>query len=513
MSDSLDSSFRNNAMSPAHPNNREVAFTALQDVRSRLDCFFTRPTQRVLLIKGPWGSGKSHFLRDYFSKATPPQSDKKLLPKWISYTSLFGCTSIQQLEDRVSACVQPSSLWNKISDGGVINTTRTFFYAFCIRFLGASFSSPISSAIWHFTKTRQLLIVIDDVERAHRDLRLEDVLGFASGLTENSRAELKIILVCNTEKLPAGGADALSQLREKVVHAELFFNPCPKELVEEFFGHKEQASTMLECLAAIGEGNIRIVSRVSSALTEINQLFMDRGASLYSEDKNEIVRICVFYFRAGRAITSDWYDSHWKTLFESDGAGGRKKKHDPAHELLKRLGASWSDFGPLVVQWLSFGMVEGPTMEAALQKVQNKQWRETYQQRSAEAYAPFNANFVETNSDMVTAPIMKLLDDYAETLSKDSLSQHFSALRDFSISPDRWILKHVRAWIPKMDFNLCQDYIVWLPDGEAKRLVQTHLSTLASERCPKEIVWRAVRASGWNRGDMEFLGRFAMLGG
>jgi hypothetical protein len=78
--------------------------------KNRLDDFLQMDGGAVLLLKGPWGCGKSHYLRAYLRNEklsklwVPPE--KKNAPRLYSYTSVFGLNSLQELTAAITASTQ-----------------------------------------------------------------------------------------------------------------------------------------------------------------------------------------------------------------------------------------------------------------------------------------------------------------------------------------------------------------------------------------------------------------------
>ena len=98
------------------------------------------------------------------------------------------------------------------------------------------------AAYWYLAKTKGLFAIIDDIERAP-DLEMDQLLGLASSLTEN--VNTKVLLVLNADKLSEESTNVFARYREKVVDAELLFNPTAQEIVEAYLHEKFLVETVV----------------------------------------------------------------------------------------------------------------------------------------------------------------------------------------------------------------------------------------------------------------------------
>ena len=66
-----------------------------------LTAFLRDADQRVFALKGPWGVGKSFFVRKFLAN----EENKGLLPPSTSYASMFGLRNIQEVRDVINGCM------------------------------------------------------------------------------------------------------------------------------------------------------------------------------------------------------------------------------------------------------------------------------------------------------------------------------------------------------------------------------------------------------------------------
>ena len=121
-----------------------------------------------------------------------------------------------------------------------------------------------TAAFWHVAKKSDLLIVLDDLERANPSLQLEQLFGLASSITENSRA--KVLLVFNDAELQGDDPKTLARLREKVIDGEFTFRPRLADLVAEHLCEPALQETVMACLNIAGGPNIRQIRRIKHGI-------------------------------------------------------------------------------------------------------------------------------------------------------------------------------------------------------------------------------------------------------
>ena len=132
--------------------------------------FNTTNTYKKIFINGDWGIGKSYYTREYVNENTDN----------VVYISLFGKSSYEAIEDAIT-----KELMNKLTKidkfkknakklAKKINGSITLF--------GVSISTPDSTRktlIEEFTnllKEKELIIIIDDLERKSGNVLMEDIM-------------------------------------------------------------------------------------------------------------------------------------------------------------------------------------------------------------------------------------------------------------------------------------------------------------------------------------------------
>jgi hypothetical protein len=144
---------------------------SLQETKSHLIQLLADGETKVVALSGKWGTGKSHLWREVQATSLDETT------KGAVYVSLFGLSDIDQLKRKLLESVVPVAethpgLWEgaKQALGSGIKILESFHKGF-----GAinDLSLLLAPAM-----LRNKMIVIDDIERKHQKLGVDEVLGF-----------------------------------------------------------------------------------------------------------------------------------------------------------------------------------------------------------------------------------------------------------------------------------------------------------------------------------------------
>lgn len=168
-----------------------------QDIEARVNEYvdFAFPPGFALMIDGPWGSGKTHFLDEFVKRR------KKRNPDFVcAYISLYGLQSAADINRALLGAIYPI-FKNKGVDVG-----RRLFTG-----LVGQFGIKSDVGIQDIIGSKADLFVFDDLERC--DMPLNVALGCINGFVEH--AKQKVILVANQKEIP--DEPKYVRIREKLI--------------------------------------------------------------------------------------------------------------------------------------------------------------------------------------------------------------------------------------------------------------------------------------------------------
>ncbi|OEZ97996.1 P-loop NTPase fold protein [Duganella phyllosphaerae] len=224
----------------------------------------------VIALSGKWGTGKSHMWRQVQKDSTNDAVRKAL------YVSLFGIKDIMQLKLRIVQSAIPDSKTGRAAREVVTTAVRQVI-SFAKGF-NPAFSALDELAVLAVPAIlRNRVIVIDDIERKHNDLNIEEVMGFIDEFTQVYGA--RILLILNSDKLK--DKEVWDKLREKVIDQEITLSTTPKEAFEIALAGKRflYAAQVMEAVEICKISNIRIMQKI---IRTVNKLL--DGRDNLSED-------------------------------------------------------------------------------------------------------------------------------------------------------------------------------------------------------------------------------------
>ncbi|SEP48778.1 hypothetical protein SAMN02990966_07123 [Rhodospirillales bacterium URHD0017] len=319
------------------------------------------PDNHVIALSGRWGTGKSYLWRE----VQEASADEKV--KDAVYVSLFGLARIADLKFKVVQGVLP-----KLKAGGALAETITKGYVGAKRVL-KSFHAGFSAideleliAVPWLLKDR--FIAIDDIERKHQNLSIDEILGFIDDSVQNHGC--RILLILNSDQLEDKKLWEL--LREKVIDQELRLDTSLSEAfdIAARLTSTAYAAQIKPAVEACHITNIRIVRKI---IRVVNRLLADRG-QLPSDVLTRVIPSAtllsaIYYKGLEDGPTFDFVlDSQpfaQRMLAEErKKLGEEETPEDKARErwllLLDKLEILGTDeFEILVVDYLKSGLIEG----------------------------------------------------------------------------------------------------------------------------------------------------------
>lgn len=166
---------------------------SLAKTNAQLKNLLAQPDNDVIALSGKWGTGKTH-LWDEVKKESADGRVKNAL-----YVSLFGLSSI----DQVKRTLIERAIPGVESHGGIFDWIKNLFNvgvkAAATHYKALAALSDLNVLLMAPVVLRDKVIVIDDIERKHEKLGIDEVLGFIDEYSKEFRA--RFVLVLNDDQL------------------------------------------------------------------------------------------------------------------------------------------------------------------------------------------------------------------------------------------------------------------------------------------------------------------------
>lgn len=159
----------------------------------------------AILIDGEWGCGKTFFIQNILREQIEQKEKGLEHPRKIKYISLYGCKSVQDIQENIiwgfeeeareklKNIAGVNSYGAKVG-GNILLTSRKIGNAIWKKFSNDTNAYEIAS---DWLPMKSYIFIFDDIERC--DCPLNELFGFINGLVEHEGA--KVILVANEREI------------------------------------------------------------------------------------------------------------------------------------------------------------------------------------------------------------------------------------------------------------------------------------------------------------------------
>lgn len=171
----------------------------------------------AILIDGEWGCGKTYFIQNVLKGCIEEAEKEQEHPRKIKYISLYGCKSIQDIQENIVWGFEEEAREKLKKKAGTNSAASKFGGNLLLS------SRKIGSAVWKkfsdgnnaydvasdwFTM-KSYIFIFDDIERC--DCPLNELFGYINGLVEHERT--KVILVAYEKEISVQEPSAQRELQ------------------------------------------------------------------------------------------------------------------------------------------------------------------------------------------------------------------------------------------------------------------------------------------------------------
>lgn len=331
---------------------------SLTKTKQHLIAFLDESENKVIALTGLWGTGKSELWREIRGETS------QTAVKNAVYASLFGLSSLDQVKWKLCQTTFPVNLQGSIADRikGVFSSTTKVLEGFHKAFaslndLGLLLAPSILS---------KKLIVLDDIERKHDKLSIDELLGFINDFSENH--ECRFLLILNLDQLKE--QILWEVLREKVVDQEIQLQTEPIEAIDIAFRNFQSPykAAIASAIDICAVSNIRIIQKIIRAANKILGTKKDYSESLLQRVVPSIVLLAAIHYKGLEDGPSKDFVLRYLPTRNTNG-NQNNEKHAQWSLLLQRLGIYGSDeFETLVVEYLQSGLLDTSAIDQTIER-------------------------------------------------------------------------------------------------------------------------------------------------
>ncbi|KRD13885.1 hypothetical protein ASE39_17805 [Acidovorax sp. Root267] len=322
---------------------------------------------KVIALSGKWGTGKSHLWREVKADSTDDAVKGAL------YVSLFGLSHMNQIKLKLVQSALPSAeknnaMWEKLRIGA--EAARKMLNS-----LHKGFSALDELALLAVpTLLKDRVIVLDDIERKHEKLSIEEVLGFIDEFTQQYGA--RFVLILNSDQLD--NRKVWDVLREKVVDQELRLSTSTEEAFAIACGltPPEYGDRIRDAIQRCDITNIRIIRKVIKAVNRVLGNQADLSDVLLTRVVPSTVLLSAIHYKGiedgpdfdfvlAQGTPNDW--SKYLNQHEDKDVDKESQRKSKWKLLLNDLDIhSCDEYEVLVIEFLQSGMFDPTKVKAII---------------------------------------------------------------------------------------------------------------------------------------------------
>lgn len=362
---------------------------SMQRAKENLQDLLADREVRVMALSGKWGTGKSHMW-DSLRKASTDSHIQGAL-----YVSMFGVATIAELKLKIAHLAVPlikkkSAQADAIK--GAISAIKN----------GAQGFFKLGTALDEFAllavpaMVRDKFIVVDDIERKHEKLTIDEVLGFIDDFTRNYGC--RILLILNTDQL--ADRTVWEKFREKVIDEELRLDTTAAEAFDIAIQLSKSRfeAKIKPAVEACGISNIRIIRKIIRAANKILAAHLTLPDDVLDRVIPSTVLLSAIHYKGiedgpTMAFVLDSPSNVDRQIArrERERRGEEASDEDKLHArwmlLLNRLGIAYTDeYEKLVSDYLNAGLVDRSAVDAVVDRYYREQQRAGAQARVREFF-------------------------------------------------------------------------------------------------------------------------------
>lgn len=455
----------------------------------------------VIALSGKWGTGKSHMWRQVQKDSTNDAIKDAL------YVSLFGVKDILQLKMKIVQSAVPDT-----KTGHVAREVMTSAWRQSSKFLKTlhpGFAALDEIALLAVPAIlRNRVIVIDDIERKHAALSIEEVMGFIDEFTQVYGS--RILLILNSDQLDDKAM--WDKLREKVIDHEIALDTTPEEAFSVAIGGEPSlyATHIQGAVETCKISNIRIIQKIIRTVNRLLGARPDLGDEVLKRTVPSTVLLSAIHYKGLHEGPDFNYLSKFSSMSHHMARRERAKKTEEETEEDRRE-ARWAvlmsalnihacdDYEELVMAFLKSGLLDSAKTSAIFDRYVAERNAFGAQQR-CRAFIDMELWSPEfTEADLLTEATALAADaHFLDCYSITSLHGSVAALPGGQTLADQMIADWVAKFRAKahIEFNYNNFFKKELhPDIEAEfKALESKLTPLPSLL---EVCVSIIQNSGW----------------
>jgi hypothetical protein len=344
---------------------------SLKKTKEQLIQLLGQADNSVVALSGRWGTGKTHLWNEVKNGSGEERVKNAL------YVSLFGLSSIDQVKQKLIEAAIPGAESYGTSFDGLKNLFKVGVKVAAEHYKALAAINDLNLLLMAPILLGNKLIVIDDIERKHDRLGIDEVLGFIDEYSQ--QYGVRFVLVLNDDQLSTKDDQKKlwATLREKVIGQEIKLSTSAEEAFSIAIGLRpsKYAAALKQACVTCSLTNIRILVKIIGVA---NQILADRALeeAIQARVVPSIVLFSAIHYR-GMENGPDFKfalgigTSNWSRFLKdrNETPTHEEQREDSWRILMEDLGIRGCDeFEKQLVEFLESGLFEPANIEAVIDR-------------------------------------------------------------------------------------------------------------------------------------------------
>lgn len=498
-------------------------------IEASLDAFLNG-NDRVMVIRGAWGVGKTYFWSHYCRRRIDSQVLSQVA---YSYVSLFGKSSLPDIRASIFQAGTPIAKDAAIreqfekeyqSSTGLLKNvpwlqdaqekvTAKARLAGWLTDLARStpFTDKYSRLIasLEYKLVSNYLVCIDDLERKGSNLSIREVMGLIDELANHKKC--KVVLIFNDRSLTdERDKREFDEYREKVVDAEIEYDPNHSQALACAFSEDQPYFPIIEQLSkTLNIKNIRVLRKLRRVVETFAPPLRGADQLILSEFLNHAAVLVWSHYMRTEALP---YSFILSRLSESSWAGYFKNKDEEIpddekryREISRQIALSPSIFTKFIAEYLAKGYTDLESVDAATRDLALKVSQQRAHAELSAIWRTYTDSFADNEAE-IRGRFLQALEEHADKINVSEFSAALGMLHSLGVDVGRLVERYIdlhQEELASMDPE--DSFVARRVSFDPLRQRILELGTQRRNLTINEVTKRILVNQGWNKGDTEYL--------
>ena len=465
-----------------------------------LRAFLASEEQKVFLVHGLWGTGKTYFWKRFVR-----ENRGEIREAFYAYVSLFGSSSVSDIKGLVMVGGEPlreaetiGDTWTRIRNWTIAK--RRYFEAIKLPYI-----LNLGAAIPAFEELliKNYLVCFDDLERRNKALDLEQFFGFVSVLKEQNQC--RVVMICNEEELSSRDRRTLSKYREKIIDRQISYNPSFAENFGLIFPSTQIA--VREVFRDLGLNNIRVFQQTLWGIRYFEPYLKNCHEAVVEQFRQQCAKLAAVHYGLSKHLTLEDVRSTSWLMVAGRGDDGVKTK---SSELIRRLEFSPTDADDLIAEFLRNGYCDVSELKAVIERLNQNFKRSEAERQLRRVWDLVRDNYRSNSAELVTET-KEFFAKHHQFLPFEYTKQLLDFVHKLEPSFQTAQMEQEAAEhaIPTADAQELQKIEELCTSQKIKTAIDVRRQTLKAKKSIGTLVEALASPNGWNPGDFTLLNEYS----